>query len=173
MNFKSIAFTTIIFILTLFVTIYGVDTFYSKPIYEDFCPNTLWETPIMNETACFEFGGKWINYAEVVDGKTGYCEKSYLCSEAYNLKSERYSLNIFLISIILGIIVFLLGFYLFNLEFVSLGIMFGGIGTILRGVGTYWQFSENWVKFVISLIGLIVLVYVAYKFNNKISTKKK
>jgi hypothetical protein len=63
---KNFAFGVVIFLLTLFVGIYGINTFYGKgPSYEDFCPQYLG-----NETACAAVGGNWAaSGTEVMNGK--------------------------------------------------------------------------------------------------------
>lgn len=171
-NLKGLVFGIAVFVLTLFVSIYGVDTIYDKPEYEDFCPNSYWDVPEMNESVCFDNGGKWQNYErKVPDGEPGYCDRDYMCREAYELKQERYSMNLFLVSVPLGILILIGGFYFFSLEAIGLGIMAGGVGTMLRGVGTYWRYSEDWLRFLISLVGLVVVIYFSYRFRDKFEKK--
>ena len=45
--------------------------------------------------------------------------------------------------------------------------MGGGIGTLIFGVGEYWSYADNWLKFIISLIGLIAIIGITYWFNSK------
>jgi len=176
MNLKEIILGVAVLVLTIFVTTYGVNTFLLEPRYEDFCPISMWEIEVLNESSCFEMGGKWTEGdARCVESpcSTGYCDKEFSCREAYELKFERYNMNIFLVAIPLGILLILFGAYFFSLEAVSTGIMAGGIGTILRGVGSYWRYSEDWLRFLISVIGLAILIYFTYKFQEKISSNKK
>ncbi|MCR4327828.1 MAG: hypothetical protein NUV46_04590 [Nanoarchaeota archaeon] len=176
MNLKEGIIGVAVLVLTLFVTIYGVNAFFSESQYNDFCPPTLWEVEVLDEATCFEMGGKWMK-TDIVCVTTpcpsGYCDKEFSCREAYELGLERYHMNIFLITVPLGILIVLAGAYLFSLESVSGGIMAGGVGTILRGVGSYWRYSEDWLRFLISVIGLTILIYFAYKFQEKISSNNK
>ena len=73
----------------------------------------------------------------------------------------------------LGIIIIAAGALIFGLEAVGAGLMGGGVGVILWGVGGFWQFAQNWLKFVLSLLGLIILIWLAYYFNKKFGEKKK
>ncbi|NCN87173.1 hypothetical protein GW932_05035 [archaeon] len=175
-NLKAFIFGVAVFILTLFVTVYGVNSIYSKPIYEDFCPNSIMEVNVMNESVCFENGGKWTPYqtfkACEAGEVCGSCDVDYSCREAYDLASERYSMNLFLISIPLGILILFFGFYFFKVDFVSVGLMAGGVGTLLRGIGTYWKYSEDWIRFLISLFGLLVILYFSYRFQGRIQDNK-
>jgi len=57
------------------------------------------------------------------------------------------------------------GAMIFGLEIVGAGLMLGGTGIIVYGTGTYWRFTDDWMKFAISLVGLVVLIGVAYWFN--------
>jgi hypothetical protein len=52
-------------------------------------------------------------------------------------------------------------------KFVGVGLMGGGIGTLIFGVGEYWSYADNWLKFIISLIGLIAIIGITYWFNSK------
>jgi len=176
MNIRAVILGIAIFILAMFVTTYGVDTFYSEPQYDDFCSNTLWEVPVMDESTCFENGGKWTDYNNpkaLEDSDKGYCEKDFTCRKGYNLAQERYSMNIFLLAIPLGILVLFLGFYFFNLEPVGVGIMGAGVGTLLRGISNYWRYSEDWLRFIISLAGLLIVIFFSYKYSSKFDSKPK
>ncbi|MDA3836141.1 MAG: hypothetical protein PF542_00810 [Nanoarchaeota archaeon] len=180
MNLRGLILGIAIFVLTLFVTSYGVNTVYPSVAYDDFCSNTYWEVAEMNESVCFDNGGKWNDYGATpvkVDTierplETGYCDKDYLCREAYELANERQAMNVFLIAVPLGILILLGGFYFFTLETVGVGLMAGGVGTMLRGISSYWQYSSDAVRFLVSLAGLIVVIYFSYRFGNKIENKK-
>ena len=67
----------------------------------------------------------------------------------------------------LGILVIVLGAVIFGLEAVGAGLMGGGVGIILYGVGGFWRFADDWLKFSISLLGLIILIWFSYRFNGK------
>ena len=58
---------------------------------------------------------------------------------------------------------------LFSLESVGAGLMGGGIGTLIYGAGGYWEYAEDWIRFLSSVIGLVVLIWFAYWWNKKSS----
>ena len=90
----------------------------------------------------------------------------------YDVANEKYSRNLFLIALPLGILIIVLGAMIFGLESVGAGLMGGGVGVILYGVGNYWRYSEDLLKFLLSLTGLVIVIYFSYWFNKK-SQKKK
>lgn len=167
MNFKGIVFGIAVFVLTLFVTSYGVNVLSPSPQYEDYCNSTVWNAQELNESSCIDIGGKW------VDGKEGYCQRDYFCNEAYNLSQKKHALGIFLISVPLGIIILFVGFYFFRLENIGAGIMAGGVGTMLRGISSYWTYSADWLRFLFSLVGLVIVIWFGYRFSERNVTKHK
>jgi hypothetical protein len=173
---KNFVFGVAIFILTLSVGIYGINTFYGKaPEYDKYCPQ------ISIGKECIDAGGRWINNTyppQIAGGKPipaegGYCEYSYIkCQEEFDNAQEKYSKGLFLIALPLGIIVIAIGGIGFGLEFVGAGLMFGGIGIMIYGVVNYWRFADDWLKFTLSAIGLIIVIGLAYYLNKRIAKKK-
>jgi hypothetical protein len=153
----------------MFVGIYGINTFYSKgPDYNDFCPQYLG-----NETACAAVGGNWAaSGTEVMNGKPApvgnYCDYDYsICQKNYDNADEKYWKTVFFIALPLGIVILAVGALIFGLEFVGAGLMFGGVGIIIYGVGGFWRFAQDWLKFTLSLIGLVIVIYIGYWFNKR------
>ena len=171
MNIKNLVLGIAIFILTLSVGIYGISTLYGKgPQYDTYCPS------IITEKNCTDFGGVWINntYIPAAGEKavpvvnSGYCNYDYnKCSKEYDDAQRIHARKIFFVALPLGIIVIAIGALVFGLVSVGSGIMFGGVGLILYGVGSVWGYADDWLKFVISLIGLIAVIFLAYYANNK------
>ena len=176
MDIKNIVMTLAIIILTIFVTVYGVNTFYARIEYSDFCGEFKTAEVIETLERCEEIGGKWNAYEGprlVEDIRGGFCDRDYACRQEYDEASEIYSRNVFLIVIPLGIIIIALGAFFFSLEAVGAGLMGGGIGTLLFGIGGYWRYAENWMRFVMSLMGLVALIWMTYYFNARFGKKKK
>jgi len=183
MEIKNVIIGIAIAILTMFVVIYGINTFYVKPEYYDFCKEIKTIEFIDTEKSCLAAEGKWMSVnsprikpiMEEDSGivKDGYCNRDYYCRQEYDDAQEKYSGNVFLIAVPLGIILIFIGAYLFTLEFVGAGLMGGGVGTLLYGAGGYWRYADNWLRFLISLVGLVVLIWFAYRFNEKFTDKKK
>ena len=188
LNIKNLIFGIAIMILTIFVSVYGINTFYEKPEYDDFCSSV--RAPVLekggdqvcpavcvelyeiknNECSFNECGGgcgpdglnsfDTLEQCEIVlNGKN--------CYDLYDDALEKYSKNVFLIAIPLGIIIIAIGASLFSLESVGAGLMLGGVGTLVYGVGGYWRYADNLLKFLISLVGLIAIIVFAYWFNSK------
>ncbi|MDP2628672.1 MAG: hypothetical protein Q8P15_02115 [Nanoarchaeota archaeon] len=178
MSLKNLVIGIAIIILTISVVVYGVSTFYEEPKYEDFCGDYRTQEIIETQERCEEIGGMWNSYGEIpkpVNGETieGYCDRDYTCRQEYETANEKYSRNLFLITLPIGIAIIALGAIVFGLEAVGAGLMGGGVGTILWGVTGFWRFADDWLKFILSLVGLIVLIWLAYYFNRKFSGKKR
>jgi len=174
-NIKNIVLGMAIIVLTMFVTIYGINTFYERPEYKDFCGEFKTAEIINDQDRCEEIGGQWADYntgdvrREALNGELlkGFCDRDYTCRQNYDSAMEKYSKNIFLIALPLGILIIFLGAYLFSLEAVGAGLMGGGVGTLIYGSGGYWRYADDRLKFVLSLVGLVALIFFAYKFNQE------
>lgn len=168
---KNFVLGIAIFILTMFVAIYGIKTIYNEPKYEDFCKQNLYQITI--ESECTNAGGKWIEYP-AYDIKTsepvrttGQCQPPMECNDKFQAENEKYSRRVFIIAVPLAIVIIALGAFIFHLNPVGVGLMFGGVGTLIWGAGGYWGYANNLFKFLISLVGLVVLIFLAYWFNKK------
>jgi len=51
--------------------------------------------------------------------------------------------------------------------------MAGGVGIILWGVSGFWSFAQDWLKLILSLAGLVALIWLAYYFNRKFGKRKR
>jgi hypothetical protein len=180
MDLKSVAIGIAIIILTSFVIINGIGLIYPSVEYEDYCNI---EKPAVYETEqlCVAEGGKWnpVSPYEKAPSQpliTGYCDTEFYCRQTYEDASQARSRYIFFIALPLGIIILILGAVFFGLESVGVGLMGGGIVTLIYGAGGYWRYAQQWLRFLLPLIGLIVLIYFAYWFNkrsNKSIRKKR
>jgi len=57
MNIKNVVIGIAIIILTIFVAVYGINTFYPKPEYNDFCGEMKTREIITTQEKCEEIGG--------------------------------------------------------------------------------------------------------------------
>jgi hypothetical protein len=173
-TFRNLIIGIGILILTMFVVIYGIGVFYPSVDYEAYCGRDLY---LMNtESECINAGGVW-QAAELKAGgeeivPEGMCQANPSCYEKYDAASAERSKNVFIIAVPLGLILIALGAFIFHLNAVGLGVMAGGIGALIYGAGGYWQYADNLFKFIISLIGLVVLIFLAYWFNKRGQRKK-
>ena len=177
MKIKEIVLGIAIIVLTIFVTFYGINTLFPKPEYNTYCPEVRTQEFIDTQARCLEVGGKWTEdgYPRPADGKniTGYCDVDYTCRQEFDAAMKLRSRNVFFIALPLGVAIIALGAFIFGLEAVGAGLMGGGIGTLIYGSGAYWPYSENWIRFLISLIGLVLIIWLAYYFNKRFRKRKK
>ena len=173
MGIKNVVIGIAIIILTISVAVYGISMIYNSPEYEDFCLEGRTVSVLNNTNDCETLNGRWMPYESEVPLKSeGYCDLDYYCRQDFDTASEKYAKIVFMITIPLGILVIILGAVVFGLEAVGAGLMGGGVGIILYGVGGFWRFAEDWLKFLLSLIGLIILIWFAHWFNDRKPKRK-
>jgi len=175
MDLKNIVIGIAIIILTIFVAFYGINTIFPSPEYEDFCGEPSREV-ITVQAECEAAGGKWDHTlaARPLEGEIkGYCDEDFTCRQELDDARETRSKKVFLMALPLGIAIIAFGALVFGLEAVGAGLMGGGVGTLIYGSGAYWPYTENWIRFLISLIGLALIIWLAYYFNKKLDKKKK
>jgi len=169
MSIKNVVFGIAIIILTISVAIYGISMIYDAPEYEDYCEDGRYYENINTTGECDAMGGKWNLFEgpKPIEGVEGYCDRDYYCRQEYDIANEKHSKTVFLIAVPLGILIIILGALIFGLEAVGAGLMGGGVGIILYGVGGFWRFADDWLKFLFSLVGLVVLIWFVYWYNEK------
>lgn len=183
MKFKNFILGVGIFIVYALVLFQGLETFYPTPEWDDFCSNHAGPitgarepascpiTPTDLQTkaeACWDSKGQFIyEYDSNSCVIGGYCDG---CSIDYESALDVHSNRIFIISIIVGIIVFVAGFFLLSTEPVGSALMSGGIWSVFYGVVKNWRnFSNSW-RFLLLFVLLIVLIWLALRFNKKHET---
>ncbi len=178
MNFKNFVFGLGIFVVFALVLFQGLETFYPTPEWDDYC--SFRGGPIVSgksvecsnvpglqskAEACWQIKGEFV-YEYDFDGCTidGYCDE---CSIKYNEDKDTHSNRIFIIAILIGILVFVVGLFLLSTEPVGSALMASGIYSVFFGVIVNWRnFSNSW-KFLLLFVLLIVLIWVALRFNRK------
>ena len=177
-NLKAIVIGLAITILTSFVAIYGIQAFYGEqPQWDDYCKDIVspgYEINTSAECEAFE-GAKWNSYYEntrsvpapIKGTPNGYCDLYYDCNKKLEEESKNYSKTVFIISVPIGVVLIALGGIFFVLESVGVGIMLGGVVTLIYGAQTYWPNAGSMGRFLISLVGLIFLIILAYWLNKK------
>jgi len=181
-SLKNFVLGVAVFILTLFVGIYGISTLYGEaPAYEVYCPYNLTTIDL-----CHDFGGTWMNTTQdpyaakpipaaprdpSVIYEAGYCDIQNICQPKFDTAQKAYYKKTFLTALPLGIVLIALGALVFGLEAVGSGLMVGGIAIIVYGTGSYWRFTDDWLKFALSLVGLIIVIWLAYFWNARVAKK--
>lgn len=178
MKIKNFVLGVAIMVLTIFVVVYGMNTLYSRPDWDDFCGDKSAVGSVDSEQECYAVGGAWSSNLEDredveapvefnPDKIQGWCDLHFECREKYEAAREKYARNLFLITLPLGIIIIVAGILVFGLETVGAGLAGGGVLTLLWGVIEYWQYGSNLMKFLLSLVGLVIVILLAYWFNRK------
>ena len=176
MNIKDVILGIAVIVLTIFVSVYGISTVFPNPSYEDYCTPDLYNVYVNSSAECEALDGRWNpNYygEPIKTGPDGYCDLTWQCNQDYNDADRARSKIVFFIALPLGILIIALGAFFFGLEAVGAGLRGGGVGTLLYGSGAYWPYTQNWLRFLLSLIGLALLIWFAYFWNSKMQKKEK
>jgi len=146
-------------VLVAFVSV-GIDTFYKEP--ENKCyimeavPKTL-NCELLedkNKTECYYEEQKLRDEESI---------KNQKCYEEFRPIENLYKRNVFIILTIIGVLTILIGLFLKDVAAVYLGLMIGGIVIILEGIIRYWANMNEYFRFVILGILLILLIWISYK----------
>lgn len=179
---KSLALAIgILIVLNLFFNI-GVRTFYPPLKFETFCPEEL-QHKYENQAACEEVGGKWIEqvygekYVEqsaplpvsmpVDRNFQSYCDPFHTCNKTYNTAHEVYERNVFIVLVIAGFIALGIGLQMNAVLAISSGFVWGGVLSLLIGTIRYWSGMQDYLRFVILGIVLVVLIFLGYRKMKK------
>lgn len=177
-NFKKLVLVlSIIIVLNLFFN-YGIDTFYKNPEYDSFCKQELLSKQYQSKEECESVGGFWTSsqitnvpekiapIPETIDQKAreGWCDAHYTCRKSHEIVLNLYNRNVFIILVVLGIISIILGFFvLIQSDAVSLGFSFGGVLSFIIGTIRYWSAMNDYLRFIILGIALVILVWIGVK----------
>lgn len=168
---------SIIIVLNAFINI-GVKTFYPGPEFEDFCSSL--EDKIYNtQQTCEAVGGKWITLADVnvspeavaprLPGEDfkSYCDSTFTCRAEYESVREFYDRNVFVILVVAGLIALGIGYGITSVGAVSSGFIFGGVLSFIIGTIRYWSAMDDYLRFIILGVALIILIWIGYKKLNR------
>jgi hypothetical protein len=133
----------IIIVLNLFFTVMR-SLVLTEPQYTDFCPTVL-ETP---PTATLSS-----NTEAAVTA----------CNDLYQKAENHYKLNSFIMLVGLGVLAIIVGVLPLGSSIVSSGLSYGGVLAFIIASTQYWTDAGNWLRFLISLIALVTLVYIGFK----------
>ena len=123
---------------------YGVRTFYPPPAFQ-----AIVSAQIYNPQASPE-------------ERQGNQQKRREQEQAYNAAAKDFARVLVLVSAPLGIVAILAGAYLANVA-IGTGFILGGIFTVAHGYWGYWNYAEDWLRFLSLLVGLAILMFVGYR----------
>lgn len=160
---------SIAIVLNVFFNV-GVATFYDEPEWGDFCGEDIWTVDYNTEAVCEEVGGLWRGDGRpypkpiAIEFETSfYCDATYTCQMEFDDAISLYNRNVFVVLTVLGAFVVVLALYLQIPSAVLSGLMYGGVISILVGVMRYWSNMDDYLRFAVSGVILIVLIVVGIK----------
>ena len=161
----------IIVILNIFFTVV-LALAYPVPNYNDYCPVQPMVTPT-DASTCDAGGGIWTETGPVPanDGTdmtvpaapAGYCDMYAKCQVPYQAVTDQHALYAFVLMVGLGIIALIAGFMPIGSSIVSSGLSYGGVVALIIGSAEYWGTAGNWLRLLISTVGLIALLYIGWR----------
>lgn len=146
-------------VLVAFITV-GIDTFYKSP--ENNCYK-LEQLPKAfsceylrdsDRTACIKQEQEYYQNQSIISQK---------CYDEFKPIENLYKRNVFIILSILGVLTILIGLAIKNVHALSFGLMLGGLINIIQGIIRHWSEMNEYLRFIILGILLIVLIWVSYK----------
>lgn len=158
-------------IFAMFVN-YGIATFFDRPDYNKFCPQPNQTVINWTKDSCVTAGGQWTisqpaaekmaPIATPATTETGYCNPDFTCSKAYDEAQQKYDGASFIITVIAGLVGLALG-VMISVESLSAGFLLGGVLNIFIATIRYWDRFNDWMRFTLLGVVLIILIWIAYK----------
>jgi len=182
---KNIVLGIGIFIVYLLMLNYGIEAFYPSPKYDDFCTpgrfqgyypdkpvpsspvNCSYSQQLRDaEQVCYADKGQPIYQYDDAGCMTSVKECDY-CQRDYDDANKEYSKFVFIIALVAGIITLFIGYGVLSVEPVGSALMASGVGAIFYGSVRNWQnLSDVW-RFLLLLLALVLLIWIALRLNRK------
>ncbi|MBX4196309.1 hypothetical protein KW805_01850 [Candidatus Pacearchaeota archaeon] len=188
MNVKNIVLGIGIFIVYMLMLGYGIEAFYPSPKYDSYCTGSEFTSPKypyaviptncsyspelqQQEQACYASQGmpvyQYNNQGCTISATCNYCNKQF------NDAQKEYSKGVFIVALIAGIITLIIGYTILSVEPVGSALMASGIGAIFYGSVRNWSnLSDIW-RFLLLLVALVVLIWIALRINRNLHHKRR
>lgn len=155
---------SLIIILNVFFNV-GVETFYKMPKWDEYCPQSLYSVPHEDKASCESVGGSWSENqgGKGVDEPAGWCDPHFTCQKEYSSELSVYNRNVFVILTSLGAITLVAALFANLPNAVSSGLLYGGILSMIIGTMRFWSEMQDYLRFVVSGIVLVVLIAIGIK----------
>ena len=149
-------------VLVSFIAV-GIETFYKSPenactkIYENRPKAFVSKCELIqepNKTECFREQNLFYENQSIESEK---------CYKEFSPLENKYKRNVFIILSILGVLSVIIGLLLKTVPAVYLGLMLGGIINILEGIIRYWSQMNEYFRFIILGVLLVILIWISYK----------
>lgn len=183
MNVKNLVLGIGIFVVFMLMLGYGIEAFYPSPKYDDFCKPNIGSYPVkaydytganctfnkqLQEKAdlCLQESGMPVydyddNGCNVAIKECDYCQKNY------DNANKDYSKVLFIISLIVGLITLFIGYKYLSVEPVGSALMASGVGAIFYGSVRNWDNLSDILRFLLLVIALVFLIWIALRVNKK------
>lgn len=191
MNVKNLVLGIGIFIVFMFLLHNGIRAFYDSPKYEDFCKpgvfqgyypeksipayptNCTYSVQLRTqEQTCYDQKGQPIYEYDNSGCMIGVKECNY-CNKYFDDARNSYNKTVFVIALIVGIVVLLTGYLILSVEPVGSSLMASGIGAIIYGTIGNWENLGNIGRFLLLLIALVLLIWIALRLNKNLGSNSK
>jgi hypothetical protein len=90
----------------------------------------------------------------------GSTEKRQAAEEAYARAAKNFARAHIVVAVPVGLAAILIGTYV-AAHAIGAGLVLGGIATIVWGYHGYWQYLDDWIRFVSLLVTFVVLIVLA------------
>ncbi len=155
----------IVIILNVFFSVI-VSLAFPTPAYESYCPQR--SVVPTDAVSCDAIGGVWTNYSATpapagMTAPTGYCDLYAKCQQPFQAAVDANALSSFIAMIVLGILAIVAGLLPIGSSIVSSGLSYGGAAALVIGSILYWGTAGNWLRLLISAVGLLALLYIGWK----------
>jgi uncharacterized membrane protein len=85
------------------------------------------------------------------------------CQKPYQAAVDQHALYAFVIMVGLGVIALIVGFIPIGSSIVSSGLSYGGVLAFIIASMQYWGSAGNWIRLLISTVGLVALLYIGWR----------
>jgi len=171
----NIVFGIGIAVILFIVVLLGTQVFYKEPVYEKFCNNSMYSTPIYGMSSCPD--NITVGQCNLLIKEQANSDKQnqYFneCNGKYQDAQKEYGKNIFIINNVFGIIFVIVSLFLFSMINIAAGTAFSGLGLIVYGFMRGWQGTGDTLKFIVALIVAVLIVYFAVIINKRYSKGNK
>lgn len=157
MRIKEVLLGIIIGIVLLMFLVFGTKLIYDELDYEDYCDYE-------------RFSQKEILTDSEIQEQRSYYNQ---CEQTYKSENEEYSKKMFVLSLIVGLIIIIGSVIFIQVNSISGGLMLGSLMFIIYGTGSYWEYMNDWIRFIILGVALGILIYAGYWLGGKEKTTKK
>ncbi|MEK6850528.1 MAG: hypothetical protein AABX85_03060 [Nanoarchaeota archaeon] len=193
MNVKNLVLGIGIFVVFLLMLHFGIETFYASPKYEEFCKpgdirgyypekglaypaypiNCTYSRQLMDqEQACYSQNGQPV-YEYDQSGCSISVKECNLCNKYFMDEQAKHDRVVFVIALIIGIVVLFVGYGVLSVEPVGSSLMASGVGAIFYGSMRNWVNLTNVWRFLLLLLALILLIWIALRLNKNIKGNGK